>query len=149
MPALDRIHDAVRTALEHDGWIVTHDPYVIRYADLTLFADLGAERAVAIERDNRKVVVEIKSLTGASLVQELKLTLGQYDLYRGFLEVIDPERELYIAISDTAYNTMIGRPALALILRRYRLPLLIVDLEREAIVQWLPTSPTSDSSGTR
>mgnify|MGYP000285871822 CR=1 FL=1 len=47
MPALDRIHHAVRTALENDGWTITHDPYVIRYADLTLFAALGAERVVA------------------------------------------------------------------------------------------------------
>jgi hypothetical protein len=49
MPALDRIHLAVCAALENDGWTITHDPCVIRYADLTLFADLGAEQAVAIE----------------------------------------------------------------------------------------------------
>lgn len=148
MPALDRIHMAVRIALERDGWTITHDPYVIRYADLTLFADLGAERALAGERGDRRIVVEIKGLSGASLIQELKLTLGQYDLYRGFLEVTDPERELYIAVSDAAYDSMARRPALQLIPQRYQLPPVIVDLEREAIVGWLPSPPTSGSSAT-
>ena len=92
--------------------------------------------------------MEIKTLSGASLIQELKLTLGQYDLYRGLLEVIDPERQLFIAITEVAYNAMSRRPALALILERYQLPLVIIDLEREAIVKWLPSPPIANSSAT-
>jgi hypothetical protein len=92
--------------------------------------------------------VEITTLSGASLVQELKLTLGQYDLYRGLLEVTDPERALYIAISDVAYSALTRRPALALILERYQLPLVIIDLEREAVVKWLPSPPIANSSAT-
>ncbi len=43
MPALDRIHNAVRTALVKDGWKVTHDPFVITYEEITLFADMAEE----------------------------------------------------------------------------------------------------------
>ena len=39
MPAADIIHDAVKNALVKDGWIITDDPYTIKYEDLTLFAD--------------------------------------------------------------------------------------------------------------
>lgn len=30
MPARDAFHDAVRHALEKDGWTITHDPFPIR-----------------------------------------------------------------------------------------------------------------------
>jgi hypothetical protein len=43
MPAADQIHDAVKRALVKDGWTITDDPYVIRYEDATLYADLAAE----------------------------------------------------------------------------------------------------------
>jgi hypothetical protein len=66
MPAIDRIHDAVRNALTKDGWLITHDPYVISYEEVTLFADLAAEHALAVQRGDQKIVVEIKSFTGAS-----------------------------------------------------------------------------------
>jgi hypothetical protein len=45
MPAPDTIHDAVKNALVKAGWLITHDPYVIQFEEITLFADLGAERA--------------------------------------------------------------------------------------------------------
>jgi len=140
MPALDRIHGAIRTALINDGWTITHDPYVIKYSGVTLFADLGAERAIAIERGDQRIVVEIKSFTGASPVQELKLLLGQYDLYRGFLELTAPDRTLYLALSDTIYETIFLQPAIQMIVQRYQLPLLIVNVETEEVVSW-PQSP--------
>ncbi len=136
MPAVDRIHDAVRSALIKDSWTITHDPYVIRYEEVTLFADLAAERLLAVERGEQKMVVEIKSFTGASPIQDLKVMLGQYDLYRGFLEAVAPERQLYLAISASAYQSLFSQKAIQLIVQRYDLPLLIVDLETEAIVRW-------------
>lgn len=141
MPALDAIHHAVRNALIKDGWIITHDPYVIRYDEVTLFADLAAEYALALERHDQKIVVEIKSFSGASPIHDLKVALGQYDLYRGFLEVTDPDRYLYLAISDTAYRAIFLQRAIALIIRRYQLPFIVVDLATEEIVLWSPKRP--------
>lgn len=137
MPAIDRIHAAVREALVKDGWTVTHDPYVIRFEEVTLFADLAAERALAMERDNHKIIVEIKSFTGASPIQDLKVMLGQYDIYRGFLEVTDPTRQLYIAISEVAYQNIFTQRAIQLIVKRYQLPLIIINTEAEEVVAWI------------
>lgn len=58
MPKLDIIHNAVKNALIEDGWLVTDDPYVIQYRKTVLYADLGAERPIAVERDGQKLVVE-------------------------------------------------------------------------------------------
>jgi XisH protein len=136
MPAIDQIHGAVRNALIKDGWTITHDPYVIRYEEVTLFADLGAERLLAVERGERKIVIEIKSFTGASPIHDLKVMLGQYDLYRGFLEAVAPERRLHLAVSDLAYQSLFTQKAVRLIVERYQLPLLVVNTEAEEIVTW-------------
>jgi hypothetical protein len=77
MPAKDRIHDAVKNALLKDGWIITHDPFLIEYAEVSLAADLGAECPLAAERAGQKIVVEIKSFIGPSPIHELKIALGQ------------------------------------------------------------------------
>ncbi|MDZ4872459.1 MAG: hypothetical protein CLLPBCKN_001847 [Chroococcidiopsis cubana SAG 39.79] len=137
MPKLDLIHDAVKNALLRDGWSITDDPYVIQYRRTTLYADLGAERPIAAERDGQKLVVEAKSFVGASKIQDLKEALGQYDIYRYLLEATAPDRKLYIAISTIAYNTFFTQDVIQLILKRHQLPLIIVNIEAEEITQWI------------
>lgn len=137
MPAPDVIHQSVRNALVKDGWIITDDPYVIRYDEITLFADLGAERALAAERNGQKIVVEIKSFLHASPIQDLKLALGQYDLYRGFLELTAPEYTLYLAISSMIYQSFFQQRAIQVIVQRYQLPLIVINVHTEEVEAWI------------
>jgi XisH protein len=137
MPRLDIIHNSVKNALTKDGWSITDDPYVIRYRTTTLYADLGAERPISAERDGQKLVVEVKSFIGASKIQDLKEALGQYDIYLYLLEETAPDRKLYIAISKVAYDTFFTQDVTQLILNRHQLPIIVVDLETEEIIQWI------------
>lgn len=137
MPKLDIIHNSVKNALTKDGWLITDDPYIIQYRRTTLYADLGAERPIAAERNGQKLVVEVKSFIGASKIQDLKEALGQYDIYRYLLEETAPDRKLYIAISKVAYNTFFTQDVTQLILNRHQLPIIVVDLETEEIMQWI------------
>ena len=137
MPKLDIIHNAVKSALIKDGWLITDDPYVIQYRRTVLYADLGAERPIAIERDGQKLVVEVKSFVGASKIQDLKEALGQYDIYRYLLEEVAPNRKLYIAISEVAYNIFFTQDMPQLILNKHQLPIIVVDTEIEEILQWI------------
>lgn len=137
MPKLDIIHNAVKSALIKDGWLVTDDPYVIQYRRTVLYADLGAERPIAVERNGQKLVVEVKSFVGASKIQDLKEALGQYDIYRYLLEEIAPDRKLYVAVNKVAYNTFFAQDVTQLILNKHRLPVIVVDIETEEILQWI------------
>lgn len=134
---LDVIHNAVKNALMKDGWAITDDPYVIQYRRTTLYADLGAERPIAAERDGQKLVVEVKSFVGASKIQDLKETLGQYDIYRYRLEETAPERKLYVAVSAIAYKSFLSQDMIQLILHKHQLPLIVVRTETEEIAQWI------------
>jgi len=50
MPARDIFHQAVKSALQKEGWIITHDPLSITAGGVDLYIDLGAERLLAAER---------------------------------------------------------------------------------------------------
>jgi hypothetical protein len=81
--AKDRFHQVVKTALESDGWNVTHDPFQIKVGGVDMEIDLGAERLLAAERGDDKIAVEVKSfLASASAISEFHTALGQFINYR-------------------------------------------------------------------
>lgn len=47
MPADDAIKPAVVAALVKDGWTITDDPLRLKYRDIAVGVDLGAERLLA------------------------------------------------------------------------------------------------------
>jgi len=60
MPQYDLYHNQVKHALVKEGWIITHDPFTIEFGDVRLFADLGAERVIAAEKREQKIVIGLK-----------------------------------------------------------------------------------------
>ncbi len=52
MSAKDVFHNAVRAALEKDGWVITSDPLYIKASpQVGLFIVLAAEKLLAADRD--------------------------------------------------------------------------------------------------
>ncbi len=137
MPRKDKIHEAVRNALLKDGWSITDDPYRIVYEDTDVYADLRIVKSKAGGIIQRTLVIEIKGFTGESPMHNLEGALGQYELYRIYLKNIAPLEKLYLAISATTYDEQFTRPAFALIVSEKNLPLLVIDTEREEVVQWI------------
>ncbi|MFO5473572.1 MAG: element excision factor XisH family protein, partial [Dolichospermum sp.] len=96
MPAKDIYHEAVKNALIKDGWTITADPYTVEYEDDNLYADLLAEKTLLPEKQKRIIVVEIKSFINPSPMNDFQNALGQYLLYRDFLEFSHKDYELYL-----------------------------------------------------
>lgn len=142
MPARDRYHDHVVRALIADGWVITHDPLHLPFGGRDTFVDLGAERVVSADKGGRKIAVEIKSFLGASPVRDLEQALGQFVLYAELLGEVEPERVLYLAVSDTARLELFDEPIGQLLLRHGRLKLLVFDPKKEVITQWIPEITT-------
>lgn len=137
MPRKDIIHQAVKNAILKDGWTITADPYLLEYGAEDLFVDLAAERLLAAERGTEKIAVEIKSFLGRSPINDLENALGQYALYLSVLEVVDPRRKLYLALSKTAYDDLAELETFQLVVRRFHVALLVVRLRSEEIVEWI------------
>jgi hypothetical protein len=135
--AKDIIHDVVKTALIKDGWTVTADPYIITYGDDNLYVDLAAERSIAAEREGRKIAVEIKSFVGRSPLHDFEVALGQYMLYLGLLELTEPDRKLYLAVSHLVYHLLFQQPTFQAIRQRFHISLLVVNIVTQEVEQWI------------
>jgi len=133
----DRFHQVVRTALEKEAWTITADPYEIQVDDVDFEVDLAAEKLIAAEFNNQKIAVEIKSFLSPSNVSEFHTALGQFLNYRDALAIIEPDRELYLAVRSGVYESFFRRRFIAAAVERYQLRLLIYDVQQEAIAQWL------------
>ncbi|MBI2876169.1 MAG: XisH family protein [Candidatus Tectomicrobia bacterium] len=137
MPQHDLYHNTVKQALIKDSWIITDDPFIIEFKGLRLYADLGAERTFAAEKYGHRIVVEIKVFSSASLITELEKAVGQYSIYRTFLKLVNPDRELYLAIAQDVYQDFFRRPAIEEIILDQQIHLLIFDPNTEEVVQWI------------
>jgi hypothetical protein len=138
MPAKDIYHDTVKAALIKDGWTITHDPLTIRLTRKKLYVDLGAERLIAAQRDTERIAVEVKSFTRASDMKDLEDALGQFVLYTHLLARYDPERRLYLAVTDSVYESVFEEEAGEILLQDGVIRLITFNPEHEAIIQWIP-----------
>ncbi|MBN3874382.1 XisH family protein [Nostoc sp. JL33] len=136
MPAKDLYHDAVKNALINDGWIITADPYPIKYEEVKLFADLAGEKNIAASREGKQIVIEIKSFLSHSPMRDFETALGQYLIYKAFLSLENPEQELYLAIGEIIYEDFFQKVAIQLVVAKYQVSLLVIDMNKQEIIKW-------------
>jgi len=137
MAAKDIYHDCVRTALEKDGWTITHDPFSLPWGDTGVQIDLGAERLIAAEKGSQKIAVEIKSFLSRSRVDDLENAIGQLRLYQYLLRQHQPERELFLAVRHDVYDSFISQAYVAEFLKAEGVWLLIFEPTTEEVVIWI------------
>jgi hypothetical protein len=134
--AKDLFHDAVKAALEKEGWAITHDPLFIKALGFNILIDLGAKRLIGASKGDEKIAVEVKSFTGMSGVSQFHVALGQFINYRDALADKEPDRKLFLAIPDDAYTTTFMIPFVQRAVQRYQLTFLVYSSLQEEIVEW-------------
>lgn len=138
MPAKDTYHKQMKNALIKDGWTITHDPLLIRLTKKKLYVDLGAERIIAAERGTEKIAVEVKSFTRPSDMKDLEEALGQCMLYSRLLARYDPDRKIYLAVTDAVYTSVFEEEAGQILIEDGLLNLVTFDATQEELVRWVP-----------
>ncbi len=138
MPARDAYHDQVRRALERDGWTITHDPLRLKVRRRKLYVDLGAERLLAAEKGVRKIAVEIKTFSGPSDVRDLEDALGQFVLYEHTLRREEPDRSLYLAVSESTWRLVFADALGEMLIDDKVLRVVTFDPTKEEIIRWIP-----------
>ncbi|MGD1698848.1 XisH family protein [Dapis sp. BLCC M229] len=136
MPAKDVFHDAVKNALIKENWVITDDPLYLEFGGVDLYVDLGAERIVGAEKDGKKIAVEIKSFIRRSLISEFHSALGQFINYRTVLRRIEPERVLYLAVSEDTYEAFFTLVFTQVAVADNQIKLIIYNPGNEVIVEW-------------
>jgi hypothetical protein len=136
MPAKDIFHDAVKNALQKDGWIITHDPLFIRFDESKLYIDLAAEKLIAAEKNGQKIAVEVKSFMNDSPMSEFHLAVGKFINYHIALEELKPTRMLYLAVPLETYNSFLQRPLAQKVIQQNQLKFIVYEPYAEDIVKW-------------
>ena len=80
--------------------------------------------------------MEIKSFVGRSLMNDLHGAVGQYVIYRDLIRETEPEYRRYLTIDDITYENFFQRDGIDFLRRASQIPLIVVDIEKEEIVQW-------------
>lgn len=137
MSRRDDLHYPVRRALEKDGWTITDDPLELEFKGESLWADLGAERTLAAEKEGRRIAVEIKGFEGRSPISDLEKTVGQLQLYQWALNEERLGRELFLAISKEVYADIFSKSLFVFTVEQNKINLIVVDRTQEAILLWL------------
>lgn len=134
LPAYDRYHWQLHTALEKASWNIIDQPLTLEWERTRLFVDFG----VVHESDaHLGRAIELKSIDVESGVEDLRDALGQYLLYRALIRHLQLQLELYLAITEEAYRMFFVDDLGALVCAEYDVRLLVFDPEREEIIQWL------------
>ena len=142
----DLFHQAVRKALEKEGWSITHDPLTLQIGGVEMSIDLGAEQMLAAEKEGQKIAVEIKSFVRLSAIYEFHLAVGQYRNYDLALSKEDPQRVLFLAIPRDVFEQFFTLPFVQEAVVFNAIEYLVYDVQEEVIVLWQRTSNTVSSS---
>ncbi|MFZ9739832.1 MAG: XisH family protein [Prochlorotrichaceae cyanobacterium] len=137
MSRRDDLHFSLRRTLEKEGWTITDDPLILVLEQTLLKADLGAEKFFTAEKEGRKIAVEVKDFDAVSVISELEKTMGQLQLYQWALEDQEPNRELFLAISQNIYIKHFQKPIFQLAVKRNKINLLVYEPNQEVILQWI------------
>ena len=113
---------------------VNPDDYIV---SVKLKIDLGVESAIAAQRDQEKIAVEIKSFITDSDISEFHAALGQYLNYIQALEDKEPDRILYLAVPLETHRDFFQIPFIQTSLKRHAVNLIIYNPIKEEIKQWI------------
>lgn len=79
----------------------------------------------------------MKSFAGASSLKEFHTAVGQFVNYRLVLNQVEPERMLFLAVSEFAWENFFATSFGELAVKVHQLRLIVFDEELEVITQWL------------
>lgn len=134
--AHDIFHDAVRQGLIKDGWRITHEDMQLQVGGVEMYVDLAAEPLIAAEKEDQKIAVEVKSFVRVSDIHEFHLAIGQYRNYLLALSIRDPERVLYLAVPEEAFNRFFTLQFVQQALQFNQVYFLVYNAQEAKIVLW-------------
>jgi hypothetical protein len=101
-----------------------------------LEVDLAAEKLLVAEKDNQKILVEVKTFAGKSMIHQFHEVLGQYLNYEGAVIINHIDRTLFLAVSEEVYIKMSEINFIMKQLERHHVKIIVVDILNKMIIQW-------------
>lgn len=136
MPNLDSCHQQITNALAKAGWQIEARMYYLQYEGFEVYPDIRARQTNGTVEEI--IVVEVKCFAEKSNYRDdLYRAIGQYLIYRSILGLKQIDAKPYLAIPSFAYEGLFTGKVVSATISDSNISLLVVDIEREVIVQWL------------
>ena len=135
--ARDKIHDAIKVALQNDGWLVTDDPFYLKIGKIRIHIDLGGEKIFDAEKGTQKIAVEVKTFGNTSFITALYEAVGKFIIYRKALEFLRPDRPLYLAIPEDIYKKINKELILNAVIVDEKIKLVLYNTDLQKITSWI------------
>lgn len=137
MPIKDEHHDIVIHCLKKAGWTILNEQEYLSIGTSSethrrLYIDIQAQ-----SNQDQIILIEVKSLDRSPVHQLMEL-LGQYLVYRVALDYLAISTPLYVAVPQSAYQSVIQHVLGQEIMNQYAIPFVIYDPVEEEIREWIP-----------
>jgi hypothetical protein len=130
-------HGAVKRALLKDGWIIINEPFLIAFGQRRTQADFGAERIITAGQPSDQIAVNVAASLRLPRLDQLERAIGRHVIQETWLDEIEPNRTLYLAISYSDYSALLQDTSTKLLLVDYSLRLIVVDVGLEEVERWV------------
>lgn len=134
--ALDSCHEQVVNALVKAGWTIEASSYFLEHDESVIYPDIRAR--LANGNMSEIIIVEVKCFTDESSYQsEFYRAVGQYIFYEAVMMRKQISAKLYLSVPVRVYETYFSTESVMTAIQLAQISLLIVDIDREVIVQWI------------
>jgi len=138
LPAIDACEPQVLRALQKDHWVIISKPFAIRTNTHTVYADCLLERQNN-GHNEQAIILEVKCFSNPQTdLTEFYTAVGQYQFYRAAVVANQSTTPIYLAIPELALARLIKDNAIDIAIRQNGIKLVVIDLAKEEVVQWLP-----------
>ena len=79
----------------------------------------------------------VKTFAGLSKVYDFHLAVGQFIDYRIALKTKEPERILYVGITDNVYEEVFQLPFPQMVIQEINMKIIVVNPELNTVVKWI------------
>ncbi len=132
MPAKDRYHDSVKSALVKDGWTIDAEQITFITANRQVVIDIQASR-----QEEEIILVEAKGFE-RSPIEQLAIAIGKLQIYRFVLQELQSNIKIWLAVPETAYQGILTEKIGLKMRQQNTIDMVVFSPEREEIIQWMP-----------
>jgi glucose-6-phosphate 1-dehydrogenase len=102
-----------------------------------LYVDLAADHdRLGAERQGERIAMEVQSFVGESDIEYLHHADGQHAVYRVLLARRDPDRVLYLAVSDEVFSDVLSEPLGQEVIADLGIRLVVFNPHTRSITLW-------------